>query len=201
MQIIINLLVFLGSVLLLVTVHEFGHFAVAKLLKVKVVRFSVGFGKAIWRYQAKHGTEYRIAFLPLGGYVKLLDENEAPVPLTEQHLAFNRQALWKRVSIVLAGPGINIIFAILAFWAVTFIGKDGIKPVIGSILPDTPAAVAQLPPLTEIVALNDKPVYNWQKISMNLIEKFGTTGELPITVQYDNRPPKRYILGFECLVS
>ncbi|MFT3742062.1 MAG: RIP metalloprotease RseP [Gammaproteobacteria bacterium] len=196
MHIILNIVVFFCSILALITVHEFGHFIVAKLLKVKVVRFSVGFGKALWKHQAKSGTEYQIAWLPLGGYVKLLDENEAPVPPQDQPRAFNRQALWKRASIVLAGPGINILFAILAFWMVAFIGKDEVKPIIGAILPNTPAAIAQLPPKSEIVALNDQPVHSWQKISMKLIERFGSTGNLPITVR-DKKGTQRYLLPLQ----
>lgn len=198
MQTLINLAVFLLSILALVTVHEFGHFWVAKRLGVKVLKFSIGFGRPIWRHQAASGTEYCIAILPLGGYVKLLDESEGSVSEQDQALAFNRQPLWKRACIVIAGPGINILFAIFAFWCVGILGRDLITPVIGSVLPDTPAAEAQIPAHTEIVSLNDRPVRSWQTVSMRLVGWFGATGELPITVRpLGDSKTQRYVLKLQ----
>ncbi len=113
------LLVALG---LLVTFHEFGHFWVARKLGVRVLRFSVGFGKALWSRRAADQTEYVIAAIPLGGYVKMLDEREGEVPQNELGQAFNRKPVWTRIAIVAAGPVFNLVFAVLAFWLMFMVG-------------------------------------------------------------------------------
>jgi len=136
-----SLIGFIVAISILVIVHEFGHYWVAKKLGVKVLRFSVGFGKALWTRRAgADQTEYVLAALPLGGYVKMLDENEGKVPKKEQHRAFNRQSIPKRTAIVLAGPLFNFLFAILAYWLLFIVGMDGIKPVIIKL---TPGSIAE----------------------------------------------------------
>ncbi|MGH8282727.1 MAG: site-2 protease family protein, partial [Gammaproteobacteria bacterium] len=117
MSILISIVAFMVAIGVLVTVHEFGHFIVARYLGIRVLRFSVGFGKPLLRWQRRpDSTEYVIAWLPLGGYNKFLDEREGEVPESEKHLAFNRQPLAKRFPVVLAGPAFNLLFAVLAYW-------------------------------------------------------------------------------------
>ena len=136
-----SLLGFVLAIGILIVVHEFGHYIVARSLGVKVLRFSVGFGKPlILRRAGSDATEYVLAAVPLGGYVKMLDENEGEVAPAERHRAFNRQALWKRTAIVLAGPGFNFLFAILAYWVVFMTGVPGLKPIIGKVAAHSPAA-------------------------------------------------------------
>lgn len=136
---------FVLAIGILIVVHEFGHYIVAKSLGVKVLRFSVGFGRPLILHRGgADQTEYVLAAIPLGGYVKMLDENEGEVPMAERHRAFNRQPLSKRTAIVLAGPMFNFLFAILAYWAVFIIGIPGLKPVVGAVTPGSPAAVAGL---------------------------------------------------------
>ncbi|HOP17886.1 MAG TPA: RIP metalloprotease RseP, partial [Gammaproteobacteria bacterium] len=160
--ILFKILAFIVAVGLLVAVHEFGHFWVARRLGVKVLRFSIGFGRALWRRQsAPDQPEYVIAAIPLGGYVKMLDEHEGPVAPEERHRAFNRQSLLVRSAVVVAGPLFNFLFAIAAFWGVLVIGETGIRPLIGDIEPGTPAARAQLRAGDEIVAINGQATPTW----------------------------------------
>ncbi|MES9927494.1 MAG: RIP metalloprotease RseP [Candidatus Thiodiazotropha sp. 6PDIVS] len=125
---------FIFALAILIAVHEFGHFWVARKLGVKVLRFSIGFGRPLWKKVSPvDGTEYVVAAIPLGGYVKMLDEREAPVPESMQDQAFNRQSLGVRSAIVVAGPLFNFIFAILAFWLIFVTGDTGLKPLIGKV--------------------------------------------------------------------
>ncbi|MGB8712106.1 MAG: RIP metalloprotease RseP, partial [Onishia taeanensis] len=136
-QDVLAVIVVLG---LLVTFHEFGHFWVARRCGVKVLRFSVGFGKPLWSRFDRHGTEFAVAAIPLGGYVKMLDEREAPVDPDEAHLAFNRQGVWSRIAIVAAGPLANFLLAIVAYWLLFVIGITTVAPVVGDVAPDSAAA-------------------------------------------------------------
>ncbi len=124
---------FIVAVGVLVTVHEFGHFWVARRLGVRVLRFSVGFGKALWMRKGADGTEYVLAAVPLGGYVKMLDEREGPVDPAERDRAFNTQTVGKRIAIVLAGPMANFLFAILAFAGMYMVGITDLRPVVGEV--------------------------------------------------------------------
>ena len=153
---------FVIAIALLVAVHEFGHFWVARRLGVKVLRFSIGFGRPLWRRQSgPDAPEYVIAAIPLGGYVKMLDEHEGPVPPEELHRAFNRQSLWVRSAVVAAGPLFNFLFAILAFWLVLVLGETGMRPLIGAVEPGGPAARAEFRPGDEIVAVNGRQTPTW----------------------------------------
>lgn len=151
-----SLVFFIIALSLLVVIHEFGHYWVARRCGVKVLRFSVGFGQKLWSKQLKNGTEFVIAALPLGGYVKMLDEREGPVAENELDQAFNRQPLKNRVAIVSAGPIANLLFAIFAYWLIMVVGVPGIKPIIAEVTTDSPAAVAQLHAGEEIIAVNGK---------------------------------------------
>lgn len=162
MTILHSIAAFIVAVGLLVTIHEFGHYWVAKKLGVKILRFSIGFGRPLWQRRfGPDGTELVLAALPLGGYVKMLDEREGSVPAAELGRAFNRQPLWKRSAIVLAGPMANFLFAILAYAATYTLGIEGIRPVIGEVEAGSVADDAGLRKGQEILALGDEPTPTW----------------------------------------
>ncbi len=152
---------------LLVTFHEFGHYWVARRCGVRVLRFSVGFGQALWSRTARDGTEYRIAAIPLGGYVKMLDESEAPVEAGQQDQAFNRKPVGQRIAIVAAGPVFNLIFAVAAFWLMYVVGIPEVRPVLAE-----PTGIASEAGLAEedlIVAIDGKRVDTWTHTLLGLI--------------------------------
>ncbi|HEU0197355.1 MAG TPA: RIP metalloprotease RseP [Nevskiaceae bacterium] len=155
---------FAVAIAVLVTFHEFGHFWVARRLGVKVLRFSVGFGRPIWRHVARDGVEYVVAWLPLGGYVKMLDEREGEVPEAERHRAFNRQRLGKRAAIVFAGPFFNLVLAVLLYWVIWVAGVPGLKPVLGAPSPTSAAAAAGLVQGDRVLAVDGKAVASWQAL-------------------------------------
>jgi regulator of sigma E protease len=191
-----HLLAFLFAVGLLVTVHEFGHYWVARRLGFKVLRFSVGFGKALWSRKAgADGTEYVLAAIPLGGYVKLLDEREGVVDVAEVHRAFNRRPHWQRILVLLAGPAFNIVFAILVltllFW---FSGVTQIRSVVRDVLPDTPAARAGLMPGDEVIAFNGKPVSDPSDPVLGLFEQMMLDGRAELLLQSASGQQRRAVL-------
>jgi regulator of sigma E protease len=161
-DILFKIAAFIVAVGLLVAVHEFGHFWVARRLGVKVLRFSIGFGRPLWRRQSSPDEpEYVIAAIPLGGYVKMLDEHEGPVPVEDLPRAFNRQSLRVRSAVVIAGPLFNFLFAIAAFWGVLVLGETGIRPIIGEVTANTPAAGSGFAPGDEILAINGRSTPTW----------------------------------------
>ena len=148
---------FLIAIAILVAVHEFGHYWVAKKLGVKVLAFSIGFGRPLWsKKSGPDKTEYIIAAIPLGGYVKMLDENEGNVPKSEKHRAFNRQPIWKRTCIVAAGPLINFLFAIVAFMILGLMSVDSLKPILGDIPQQSAAAEAGLQPEDQLISIDGR---------------------------------------------
>lgn len=159
------LLVTLG---LLVTFHEFGHFWVARRCGVKVLRFSVGFGRPLWTRTGRDGTEYVVAAVPLGGYVRMLDEREGEVPAGELEQAFNRKPVGQRIAIVAAGPLANILFAVGAFWLMFVVGKPDYLPVVGPA--EGIAAQAGLREGDRLVAVGDRPVSTWTDATIALVE-------------------------------
>lgn len=182
-NILIQIIIFLTTILVLVTVHEWGHFFVAKTLGVRVLKFSIGFGRPIWRHVSKDNTEYVIACLPLGGYVKLLDEREGAVLEAEQSRAFNRQSVGKRIAIILAGPLVNWLFAGLIFWALWMVGMEQIKPVIGEVAPYSIAADSGLPSKSELVAVDSHPVQSWSDVIVLLVRHLGNKDTLVLSVR------------------
>ena len=184
MELLITVFGAILAVFIVIVLHEAGHFLVAKILGVKVLRFSVGFGKAIWSYQSRRsGTEYVIAILPLGGYVKMLDDRELQVSYQESKMAYNRQPLLTRMAIVLAGPLTNFLLAIIAFWMVFLLGISYIKPVIGKVLPDSIAVQAGLKAGDDIKAIDGQKVYEWQQVFTDIIGRIGNKEDLSLTVQ------------------
>ncbi|WP_439887847.1 sigma E protease regulator RseP [Pseudomonas sp. MBLB4123] len=177
---IVGTLIALG---VLVTFHEFGHFWVARRCGVRVLRFSVGFGTPLLRWYDRQGTEFVIAAIPLGGYVKMLDEREVEVPPEQLEQSFNRKSVRQRIAIVAAGPIANFLLALLFFWLVAMLGSLQVRPVIGAVEDGSLAAVAGLKVGQEIVAVNDEPTTGWAAVNLQLVRRLGESGPLPITVR------------------
>ena len=162
---------FIIAIGVIVTVHEFGHYWVARRCGVRVLRFSVGFGRPLWRRtMGRDETEWVIAALPLGGYVKMLDEREVDVPAGERHRAFNTQPVAARAAIVAAGPAINVLLALVAYSATFMLGVPGAVPRIGGVEPDSPAAVAGFEPGDRIVAVAGDATPTWADARLALLE-------------------------------
>ncbi|KTD68706.1 MULTISPECIES: RIP metalloprotease RseP [Legionella] len=178
-----TLLYFLLALVLLVTVHEYGHFQVARWCGVKVLRFSFGFGPILAHWRDKKGTEYAWSLFPLGGYVKMLDESEGDVDEKERHLAFNNQSLWKRTAIVLAGPFFNFIFAFVALWLVLVIGIQSLAPMIESVKPNSIAAQAGLNAQEEIIALDHTKINSWRDFQYALMPLVGSNETIQLTIK------------------
>jgi regulator of sigma E protease len=179
-----HLLAFLFAVGLLVTVHEFGHYWVARRLGFKVLRFSVGFGKPLFkRVAGADQTEYVLAAIPLGGYVKLLDEREAPVDSTEVSRAFNRRPHWQRILVLLAGPAFNIIFAVLLLAALFWInGVTHVRPVVGEVIAESPAARAGIRSSDEIRSIDGEQVRDQSDVVMSLLEQMAGDGRVELVL-------------------
>jgi regulator of sigma E protease len=172
------LLVTLG---LLITFHEFGHFWVARKLGVGVLRFSVGFGKPLWSRYGKDGTEYVIAAIPLGGYVKMIDEREGDVSQEDLGKAFNRKSVWTRIAIVAAGPVFNLVFAVFAFWLMFMVGIPESRPVVGEV--SGIAAEAGILPGDELMALDDESTRTWSHAILGLVTRALDRDKVNVTVQ------------------
>ncbi|OOZ18700.1 RIP metalloprotease RseP [Solemya velum gill symbiont] len=185
---------------LLVTVHEFGHFWVARKLGVKVLRFSVGFGSPLWKRTARDGVEYVVAAIPLGGYVKMLDEREGGVDEAELPKAFNRQKLGVRTAIVLAGPLANLIFAIFAYWAIFLSGETGLKPILDEPIPESAAAAAGFRSGDEIVEVGGESANSWERVIYQLVE-YAVDGEAaPVSVVGEDGMQRELFLPAESLL-
>jgi regulator of sigma E protease len=163
-----------------VGIHELGHFLTARLVGVKVQRFSIGFGKVLYRWQGKKGTEYVVAAIPLGGYVKMLDENEGAVPKEDLPYAYNNQPFYKKFAIVVAGPLANLIFAFVIYWFLFVIGFVGMVPVIGKIIPNSIAAEAGMIPNQEIIQIDNEPTKSWIGVMVNILMRAGDDDRLRI---------------------
>lgn len=167
----------------LVTIHEFGHFWVARRCGVKVLRFSIGFGTPLLRWSDRQGTEYVIAALPLGGYVKMADEREGEIAPDELDSAFNRKSVWQRMAIVVAGPLANFILAVFFYWVIFLLGVSGVAPVVGSVAPDSIADRAGIEAGHEIIAVDHRTTATWQAVAERLITRIGESGEVAIQVR------------------
>lgn len=191
-----NLVAFIVALGILVAVHEFGHFWVARRCGVKVERFSIGFGHSIWKRVAKDGTEYSISVIPLGGYVKMLDSRVDEVPQELKPYAFDQKPLWKRTAIVAAGPAFNFFFAVFAYWLVFLIGVPSVKPVIGEVTPYSIAAKAGLEPGMELKAVSGVQTPDWESVNMGLISHIGDES-LTMTVTEPEAVGLEEILTFD----
>lgn len=176
---IVGTLVALG---VLVTFHEFGHFWVARRCGVKVLRFSVGFGTPLLRWHDRHGTEFVVAAIPLGGYVKMLDEREGEVPPALVEQSFNRKPVRQRIAIVAAGPVANFLLALLFFWVLAMLGTQQVRPVIGAVESGSLAASAGLAAGQEVVSIDGEPTNGWSAVNLQLVRRLGESGTLKVGV-------------------
>ncbi|APV41042.1 RIP metalloprotease RseP [Pseudomonas frederiksbergensis] len=177
---IVGTLVALG---VLVTFHEFGHFWVARRCGVKVLRFSVGFGMPLLRWHDKKGTEFVVAAIPLGGYVKMLDEREGEVPADQLDQSFNRKSVRQRIAIVSAGPIANFLLAMFFFWVLAMLGSEQVRPVIGAVESGSIAARAGLSAGQEIIAIDGEPTSGWAAVNLQLVRRLGESGSLQLLVR------------------
>ncbi len=190
------LLVALG---LLITFHEFGHFWVARRMGVRVLKFSVGFGKKIWSRKGRDGTEYVIAAIPLGGYVKMLDEREGEVEDCDLKEAFNRKSVWARIAIVIAGPAFNLVFTLLAFWLMFLVGLAESRPVIGEV--SGIAASAGLEPDDRILSIDGEVTDTWSHAILGLINPALDREKVVLTVEQTDGSQRRVLLDLSQLDS
>ncbi len=183
MAVVENVVWFLVAVFILVTFHELGHFSVARLLGVGVSKFSVGFGKTLYSFRSRRSsTEYVLGVLPFGGYVKFIDEREGHVDPGDLPRAFNRQNLWVRTAVVIAGPGANFILAIFFYWLVFAIGVPGVEPVIGYVEPGSSAEAAGLQRGDRIARINGRNVRSWGEHRYYLLNQVESGETLTFTV-------------------
>ena len=168
----------------LIAIHEFGHYWVARKLGVKVLVYSIGFGPTLLKWQSKKsGIQYQLSALPLGGYVKMLDEREGNVAEQDLPYAFNRQSVWKRIAIVAAGPLINLVFAVLLFWILFIPAQEQLNTRIGKIMPNTSAAQVDLQVGDKILKVDGQSTTTWEKLNYALVDRAGETGHIDIAIE------------------
>ncbi|WP_104511172.1 RIP metalloprotease RseP [Acinetobacter indicus] len=185
------LFIIVAAILLLgplIAIHEFGHYFVARKLGVKVLVYSIGFGPTVLKWTSKKsGIQYQLSALPLGGYVKMLDEREGNVAEEDLPFAFNRQHPWKRIAIVAAGPLINLVFAIVLFWILFLPSQEQLNTRVGKVLPQTPAAEVNMQPGDRITAVDGTQVSTWEKLNFALVDRAGETGTIHIQANRDDQ--------------
>ena len=164
-------------------VHEYGHFIVARKCGVFVERFSLGFGPSLIGWTDRHGTQFVVSALPLGGYVKMLDSRNGDVSEGLREREFGCQNVWKRIAITIAGPVANLLLAVFAFWVLFLNGETGVKPIVGNIGDESPAEIAGFVPEMVILSVNDQITPSWSDVSKELFSSIGTTGSLKFIVE------------------
>lgn len=182
---------FILAIVLLVSIHEWGHFIVARKMGIQVTRFSIGFGPVLWRYTDKKGTEFALSLLPLGGYVKMRDVFDPDYTLADADKAFSQKPVWRRLLVILAGPFTNFVLALFLLWGVLIIGTPSFAPVIGNIKQDSVAAKAGLQAGYEIVQVNDTKVKTWSDVQYALVPFIGLSE--PVTLVLHTFPDQSVI--------
>ena len=168
----------------LIAIHEFGHYFVARKLGVKVLVYSIGFGPTLLKWTSKKsGIQYQLSALPLGGYVKMLDEREGNVSAEDLPKAFNRQHPWKRIAIVAAGPLINLVFAVLLFWVLFLPEQQQLNTRVGQVVAQSPAALMNMQVGDKITAIDGRSTANWEQLSFALVDRAGETGHIQVTAE------------------
>ena len=186
-----------GAFLILVSVHEYGHFVVARKAGVQVQRFSIGLGPVLWRRMSSSGTEFVISWIPLGGYISMLDtRTQDDIPDDQKHMAFDQVAPWRQIAIAAAGPAANLLLALLLFWIVMFNGERVSVPYLGRVEVDTPAHQAGLRGGEEIVAFDDSEVEQWMDIVRAAVGRVGDTGTISIKARTDSGE-RTYVIPIE----
>jgi regulator of sigma E protease len=197
MTILSYVLAFLFAIGVLVAVHEYGHFWMARRVGIRVLRFSIGFGKRLWTRRDSQGTEYAISAIPLGGYVKLLDEREGPVAPSEVSAAYNRKPVWQRILVLLAGPLANFLFAVLAYWILFVAGIPALKPVIGQVEPDSIAARAGLASGDEIVSVGTRETATREGVLLAILDSLMEEPEIDLRVRSERGATRDAVLHVE----
>lgn len=188
MDVLQSILAFVFVLGILITFHEYGHFQVARFFDVKILRFSVGFGKPLWKRSfGEDGCEFVIATLPLGGYVKMLDEREGDVDENEKHRAFNNKPLLQRILVVVAGPLFNFIFAIAAYWVMFIVGVEDYKPVIGEVDKASIAARAGIESGDRVIAVDGRTTPTWTAVIDSTVSNVVNAKQVVFTVQGDSK--------------
>jgi regulator of sigma E protease len=183
MTILGYLLAFLVAIGILVAVHEYGHFWMARKFGIRVVRFSIGFGRPLWTRLDSHGTEFAFSAIPLGGYVKLLDEREGPVADADLSSAYSRKPVWQRILVLLAGPVANFLFAVVAYWVIFVAGVPALRPVLGEVAPESVAARAGLVPGDEIVAVGQHRTAGREAVLLAILDRLMDGGRIELEVR------------------
>ncbi len=183
MNLIIAILGSIAAIFGIIILHELGHFVVARMCGIKILKFSIGFGKALWRRTSKRGTEYIFAILPLGGYVKMLGEGDEVTTPEDAHRAFNQKPLLSRMIVVVAGPLTNLAIAVIAFWGVYLMGVSHARPIIGTVIPNSIAAESGIKPRDELVRIDGVNTPNWQRVVMAVIMRMGDRNPMTVTVK------------------
>lgn len=192
-----SVLGFVLAIGILVTFHEFGHYWVARRCGVRVLCFSIGFGKPLWSRVAADGTRWQVAAIPLGGYVKMLDEREAPVPEDQQHLAFNRKAVGQRIAIVAAGPLANFLLAVVFYALVQMIGQPALRPILGPVPEQSAAGLAGVQEGDTIVEVAGQEVATWDRARMRLLQASLGADTLPLVVRRASGEQQQLTLSME----
>jgi len=194
-QLLTSVLAFVVAIGILVAIHEYGHYLVARLLGVKVLRYSVGFGRVLWsRRGGPDQTEYCLSAIPLGGYVKLLDERDCAVTFAERGRAFNRQSGPARIAILAAGPAFNLLFAILAYTVMFVDGVPGMRPVVGSVEAGSLAADAGLEAGDTIVQVGERRVATWEGATIAMLDGMLADGTIRLSVKADGGSERPVVL-------
>ncbi len=179
-----NLVAFIVAISVLVAVHEFGHYIVGRFLGMKVLRFSIGFGKPVWtKIAGQDRTEYCLSAIPLGGYVKFLDEREGPLDPEDQGRAFNHKPIASRIAVLLAGPFFNFLFAILAYWVIFVNGVPTMKPAVGEVSAGTYAAEAGLEFGDRILKVGDRDATDWETALVSMLDEMLSDGRVPLELE------------------
>lgn len=179
---------------ILVTFHEYGHFWVARRCNVRVEKFSIGFGKRLFSWRDKHNTEFILAALPLGGYVKMLDEREGDVADEDLPYAFTQKTVAQRMAIISAGPIANFLLAIAFYWVLFLGGEQGLAPVVGEVNENSLAAQSGLEIGMEITAVGQSKTHTWGSVNRQLFDYIGNTGDIPLTVRYPDSTSEYQLL-------
>ncbi len=182
-QFLISALAFVVAISILVVIHEYGHFWVARRFGIKVLRFSIGFGKPLLRWYDKLGTEYVISSIPLGGYVAMFGERDEAVTKADRHMSFDAKPVWVRMLVVLAGPASNFLFAIVAYWLVFLMGITVFIPILGKVPMDSPAGLAGLHRNQEIISIDNRATPSWEAVSIELLRYVGEDQQISVKVK------------------
>lgn len=197
MTLLSYVLAFLVAIGVLVAVHEYGHFWMARRLGIRVLRFSIGFGKALWSRRGADGTEYAVSAIPLGGYVKLLDERDGPVDAADLSAAYNRKPVWQRILVLVAGPLANFLFAVVAYWVLFVAGVPALRPVVGEVRPDSVAEHAGLRVGDEIVRVGTRDVATREGAVLAILDRLMKGGTIELGLRSEQGVARSAALRIE----